>query len=207
MPKKITTTRTVQLPATLEEAEAIQYARDMLAGFAKGNPWSQDSALSPEGSRVFIREFGRTLLGNVVGRYAIIQAAKAGDPDCIKIMQAVLIEMKSRQIELPLEVKEYDLWCTVHGEPRPHRVSQQRNYVLRDICLFITIAAVVDHFALPPTGRSARKRSACSIVAEALDAVNSVRAYKTLERIWLKYRHAQPPIGWTWTLEETAEIT
>jgi hypothetical protein len=59
----------------------------------------------------------------------------------------------------------------------------------------LTVAALVKRFGLKATGNSARYRSACSIVAEALGEVRMQMTKKAVEAIWDRYQHVMP--GWT----------
>jgi hypothetical protein len=202
------------LPVTYTEAvegEALRFARDKIAEFKKSNPFSEHSALSGDASRMFFRHMLQIGLGNAVNRMQIVAAAKAGDPDAVDLLRSVLIEAKSRRTELSTELQEYDMWLTTHGA-HPRRRSEKRGYVMRDICIALTVAGIVDKFPeLPPTGRSPRHRSACAIVGEALieaDAakggskvVHMRRAYETIKTVWGRYKHVMPTVpGWasTW---------
>ena len=61
----------------------------------------------------------------------------------------------------------------------------------------MTVAAVIDRYGLDPTGRSPRRKSACAIVAEALDAAHMALDYETVKTIWRHYRRAMPTVaGW-----------
>ena len=196
------------LPATwqeAQEAEACRFAREKIAHFKEGNPFSEHSALSDDASRAFFRNVLKIGLSTAINRMQIVAAAKAGDPDSVDILRHVLIEAKSRRTELPTEIAEYDIWLTVHGEQRRRR-SIKRDYVMRDICIALVVAGVVDKFKIPPTGSSARHRSACAIVGEALleadvtkgcKTVHLRRSYETVKKVWGRYQHVMPTIaGW-----------
>jgi hypothetical protein len=179
---------TTSLPATHVEAAALEFARAELARFASGtNPWSQDPAMSVEASQAMMRHLMR-----------IIAMAKAGDEDAAEVLRNVLIECKSRRVELPTELAEYDLWQTHHGWPRRGPARKKKSYVLRDLCIAMTVAAVCDRFPMiRPTGRSARNRSGCQIVAEALAPTMS---YHAVKHIWQRYGAAMPTrAGWAST--------
>ena len=102
---------------------------------------------------------------------------------------------------MPLELREYDLWLTKHGERRRQRSGRKKkSYILRDLCIAMTVAAVIDRCGLDPTGRSPRRRSACSIVAEALAAAHMAVGYEAVKKIWERYRQAMPIVrGWAST--------
>jgi hypothetical protein len=67
------------------KAEALAFAREMIAGFARGsNPWSPDPPLSADASQAFFRHMVRTALQFTPTRMQIIAAAKAGDLDATR---------------------------------------------------------------------------------------------------------------------------
>lgn len=137
----------------------------------------------------------------------LIAAAKAGDPDMVDLLRSVIIEAKSKQIDMPLEIKEYDLWKDVFGEQRKRR-TEKRDYNSRNLHVAIIVAVLVDEFpTLLATGRSARRRSACSIVGEALfevevtkanKTVHLQRSYETVKKVWDRLGHVIMPDvrGW-----------
>jgi hypothetical protein len=192
-----------QLPATLVEAEALTFAREWIKNFASGtNPWSEDSPLTAEASRAMIQQLLRNAaLGHPINRMSVVAAAKAGDEDADAALRTLLLEHKSRREAMPPDIEEFDMWLTLHGGGLRKRPARKKtSNVLRDICVAMTVAAVTDRFGLKPTGRSARYRSACSIVAEALHDARMERGRKTVEKIWERYGRAMPIIpGWTST--------
>ena len=113
----------------------------------------------------------------------IIEAAKGGDADAIKILRALLLECKATRTDMPSDLIEYDMHVTAYGEPHRHRPGRKkRSYLLRDLCINMTVAAVVDRYRLDPTGRSPRHKSACAIVAEAVGM-----DYEAVRKIWQRY--------------------
>ena len=74
---------------------------------------------------------------------------------------------------------------------------------MRDLGIAMTVAAVVDRFGLNPTrntasrGRPSARRSACSVVAEALASVHIGMGEKAVEAIWTRLANAMPTVpGW-----------
>jgi hypothetical protein len=197
------------LPARYQDAvetEALTFAREQIARYAHGsNPWSDDPALSPKGSEALfdhMRQVAAQLTAQLasqsaLARMQIIAAAKDGDPDAIEVLRTVLIECKSRRVEMhemPTELIEYDMWLTAHGERRQRQRPgpKTKRYVLRDLCIAITVADVVGrygHHGIKATGRSHRRlRPACSIVAEAVQLeANLVMDYDAVKAIWVRY--------------------
>jgi hypothetical protein len=176
----------------------LAFAREELARFSSGSsPWSEASAMTAEGSQAMMRHLMQVAMRDTVNRMHVIAAAKAGDEGAIEVLASLLIELKSRRVEMPTELLEYDMWQTLH---RSHRrpARKKKNYVLRDLCIAMTVAAIVDRFpTIRPTGRSARNRSACQLVGEAL---NPSMNYSAVKAIWQRYGHVMPTIaGWAST--------
>lgn len=203
-------TAVANLPATYAsavEAEALMLAREMIAGFGRGNPWSNDPALSAEaGQAVFgeIKQLAKQITvqlasQSVSARMRVIDAAKAGDPDAIAVLEALLLECKSKRLEMaewPTELIAYDMWLTSppdgrrprqRGRPGPKKV----NYLSRDLHIAYVVWAVIDRFGrhgITATGRSARKLSACAIVAIALRQEAKLNIeYDEVKKIWGRY--------------------
>ena len=124
----------------------------MIAGFAQGgNPWSADPALSAKASEALVGDLAQTASQMTVqlasqsalARMQIVAAAKAGDPDAIAVLRTLLLECKSKRIEMPTELLEFDMWLTAHGaHHHRHRPGPKKeNYLLRDLCIAMTVAA------------------------------------------------------------------
>jgi hypothetical protein len=175
------------------QAEALALARQKIAGFAHGtNQWSDHPAMSPDASHAVFRHILQLALQYTPLRMHIIEAAKGGDADAIKVLRALLLECKATRTDMPTDLIEYDMHVTAYGEPhrqrrgrKKHRQQpgrKKRSYLLRDLCINMTVAAVVDRCRLDPTGRSPRRKSACAIVAEAVGM-----DYEAVRKIWQRY--------------------
>jgi hypothetical protein len=188
------------LPATFEEASALSFARDdILSLHQKGG--EVGSPFEEAESRAFMAKVYRAHLMTAEGRMLIIAAARVGDEFSRDVLRSLIREEKSggRYEQMPLEVRAYDMEL---GDDRPPGVPapDPRNEFIRNVCIASTVAAVVDRFGLKPTGSSARRRSACSIVAEALEVVHMQRSAKTVESIWKRYRGGVPTVrGWSFS--------
>ena len=80
-------------------------------------------------------------------RMHIIEAAKAGDPDAIEVLRALLLECKAKRVDMPSDLIGYDMHVTAHGERRHQRPGpKKKSYILRDICIAMTVAALVDRY-------------------------------------------------------------
>ena len=142
----------ITLPATYQEAEAEAFAREKFACFKQeGSPWGGHSPLAPEATRVWFRQMLQIGLHGAANRMRIVAGAKAGDADYVALLKGVLLEAKSarRMDQLPTEIIDYDMWITAHGEQRMRR-SEKRDYVIRDICVSLVVAALDDKFGIRP---------------------------------------------------------
>jgi hypothetical protein len=182
------------------EAEALAFAREMIAGFARGdNPWSADPAMSANASTALFHHIVQLALQFTQTRMDIIAAAKAGDADAIEVLRALLLESKAIRADMPSDLIEYDMHITRHGERRSSRPGpKKKSYLLRDLCITQTVAAVIDRYRLDPTGRSPRRKSACAIVVEALRLEAGLNMdYDAVRKIWERYGHTMPTVaGW-----------
>jgi hypothetical protein len=172
------------------EAEALAYARRLIARFhADGTPWGPMSPLEVPGNRAFIRHVIRPgLFVSAVTRMILVGAARAGDEDAILVLRDYILEAKSRRQELPAEIHAYDMELTLHGgsSRRPPPGPKRKNKFYRNIIICMVTSAVAGRFGLAPTGRQdRRRRSAASIVAEALVSEAQISiGEKGVERLW-----------------------
>jgi hypothetical protein len=194
------------LPATLEEAEALAYARHQIARWRDaGNPWSEDSILTPEASRAAVRNIYRNIaMAHCDGAMDIIKLAHARDPDADEVLLQLIREYLSRGEQLPTELAFYNMEVTQRGEGwrfRKRRGQKWHHSMLRNIGIAMLVAAICDRFAgFSPTGSSPHRKSACEIVAEALDEAEFVgaRGRKAVEEVWRNYKGVAPTVaGWT----------
>jgi hypothetical protein len=189
------------LPATLIEAEALEFARREIARYRDGtNPWSDDSPLTAEAGRAALRHIMRQAsLENPVHRMILAAWGRAGDPDADAVLRTLLIEYQSRGERPPTELANYNMEVLQGGFHQPP-ARKKKNNLIRNICIATTVAAVIDRYGLRPTGRSPHCRSACSIVAEALGEAQMQLGNKAVEKIWEAYGRAMPTVpGWAST--------
>lgn len=192
------------LPTTAVEAKALTFAREWVVRFQEvGNPWSEHSPFAAEGGRAVVRHLmRRAALLHPINRLQIIAMARAGDVDADDVLRTLMIEMQSRGEPLSAELAAYNvdlLHGGLHQPPGPKR----KDKTLRDLCIAMTVAAVVDRFDLTPTrntasrGKSSARRSACAIVADALGSVHINMGEKAVEAIWTRLANAMPTVpGW-----------
>jgi hypothetical protein len=186
------------VPAT-EPSEALQYARRWIAYFRdSGTPWSESSALTTDASRAVLRH----LLQNAANlhpahRLDIIATARAGNPDADAVVRMLILDANNNNQPLPVELFAYQMEIVNSGRHKQRPARKRKNNMLRNIIITLTVGAVCETFGLQPTGRSARHRSACSIVAEALRRAHIAMSEEAIVSVWKDYRGVVPTVpGW-----------
>ena len=186
--------------ASAVEIEALAFARRLIASMAVGGtPWSPASPFSAEASAAFMRSWLRAgAMLSAVNRMHLVALARTGEPESARVLRELILEAKSRRQELPTEVEAYAMELVSGIAEQQAPGPKGKNKFLRNMLIALCVGAVVDRFRLPATGRSARWRSACSIVAEALGEVGINMSPKRVERVWEDYWAAAPTQpGWT----------
>jgi len=182
-----------KLLATREQVEALAFARDLIARFHRSGDIG--SPFEAAESRAFIRNWLRIGMLTTRTRMELIEFALAGFDDAQTILADVILDARSKGERLPPEIESYEM-KVIAGELRrpPHQGGpDKRNEFTRNVLIAMVVAAVAERFKLKPTGSSARRRSACSIVAEALSAINMRLGSKAVESIWKVHGPKIPP--------------
>ena len=116
--------------------------------------------------------------------------ARLGVSDAAAVLDRIILECQSQHVALPSELAAWDMELKTFGMPAPAAGPKKSARMLRDICITMTTMAVIDRFGLPRTKRSPTRRSACEIVALALESVGIFMGYKAVEKIVERYRGA-----------------
>ena len=190
----------INLPVPQIEAAALTFARAEIAHWhASGaTPWSTAPGLSAEAGRAFAREQMRMAARtSTYTRMLVIAFARSGDADAKAVLRDLILETRVRHERLPLDLENYALEI-VHGAMGHQPTGPKtKDKMLRNILICATVAGIVDRFDLKATGRSPHRRSACSIVAEALTEAGRGMGAKAVEDIWKAYGNAMPTApGW-----------
>jgi hypothetical protein len=187
-----------KLPATVEEADALLFARDLITRLSGAG--SAGSPFEAAESRYMLRKCLGAALQTANGRMWLIEQARNGEEESRIVLRDAILEMKSRHVELPTELEFYNMQV-VRGDITPPlrwQGPKKKNELTRNVCIAIVVAGVVGRFGLKPTGSSARRRSACSIVGEALEAVGMRLGYEAIKTIWNEYRRFMPTAPAFW---------
>src|SRR5262245_61562719 len=188
-----------KLLATRDSIEALAYARRMIERVHRADE-NGGSFFDPPRSREFVRNFLRLMLSTVDGRLTLLDLARVGEEDAQTILRTTILELESRREPLPAEFEGYKMELIGGRVPplMPGDGPDKRDRLPRDIAITVTVAAVCDRFGLKPTGRSVRKRSGSSIVAEALGVIDRRMEPKAIEAIARRYWRSMPTVpGWT----------
>jgi hypothetical protein len=197
-----------KLPVAMVEAEALAFARGYIAQLAGPGPWGNSSPFGAEESRAMTRHLMRVWCDcSANSRRQLIAIALAGEEDARAVLHTLMIEMKSQHKDLPIELENYNMEVLADGLRPPPRGPKRKDRFTRNLCIAMTVAAVVDKFGLHPTrnpasrGRPAARRSACSIVAEALEVVHMRLGERAVETVWARLANAMPTVpGWAASL-------
>jgi hypothetical protein len=128
----------------------------------------------------------------------LVEMAVAGEEDADAILREAILECQSWHRPMPDELIEYNRKLVAGMVPPPGWSGpKKKNELMRNISICVVVAAVCDRFGIKPTGRSARRRSGCATVAEALEVIGQRRGAKAVEAIWRTYGRAMPTArGW-----------
>jgi hypothetical protein len=185
-----------KLAATIESVDALAYARELIRRLAAAGDGG--SLFEPMASRTFVRNFMHSgALFSTKTRMSIIHLARAGDDDADAVIRDLILEIRGRGESLPFDLDNYAMEL-VHGDMRPRWSGpKKKNEFLRNIFIALMVAAICDRFGLTPTGRSARRRSGCAVVGQALEVIGRRMSAKAVEAIWRTYGRSMPTArGW-----------
>jgi hypothetical protein len=181
-----------QLPAVINDAP-LQFALEQLKRYLSApNPWSPMSMMSDDAGQAFTRNIYQLMLEWPQGRMALTKAALNGDASAYEVLRTVLLECDSRRVEPPPELITYRMQL-INEERTLHPGVKKEKRIMRDVCIMATVADTARAFPhLSLTGRSARHRSICETVAQALSILERPISRKGVERIWENLRGAWP---------------
>ncbi len=132
-------------------------------------------------------------------RLQVIELARSGVDEASDALHQVVVEARSRHVELPLEIEGYE--HEVRGSPLRSLAEKSGpksiDHMMRDLVWSLVVAGVCDRYGLSPLQRSVRTISGCGVVAEAAFGVNDGRSYAAVARAWKRFGRAMPTLpGW-----------
>ena len=179
----------MQLPATLNEAEARAFARNWLAGTDRPSPLGA-SILNPTFGVLWLRQaLKRIALVHPLNMMWVIDQARAGWDPADEALRELITEFLDRGEQMPTYLAAYNMEL-MRGHPRRTRGPRREAYVFQDIIFAGLVAELVERFGLKPTRNSASARvSACDVVADTINEAKIGRAvnYKAIEVLWFRW--------------------
>jgi hypothetical protein len=165
-----------KLPATIDEAQALTYARGRIASFRDGKHelypgmgeyYWLDKA---DGRQLFIQMLKVGALKDSMFMMHVCNAARGGSDLADEALRELIIEFENNRKDKPTALAEYTMEIARAGiKPSRRRGPKRSNYYLRDIAVGGVVLQVQLKFGLDPYRNEASPRqSACSIVARAM---------------------------------------
>ena len=154
-----------------------------------------------------VRDILQLGIADVRARIRLLHAARAGDRDCLAVINDLMLELQSRKIDLPCELQAWDMELREFGLPAQWSGPKKADRILLDLCIMLITCAVVVQFGLPRYKNEATTGKAASeITAMALEQVGILFVaarkrtahYKAVEAILTRYKGAWPTVpGWS----------
>src|SRR5262245_55043778 len=176
------------LPATLLEAEAVDFARKCIVFARSGKlklfgvepgAWFEKGE-SQRACRLMIREF---ILHDVINLMDAVALARAGFELWEDCLRELILDFENRGEKMPTYLAAFDMelkYGIRHKAGRP-----RADHMTRDLIIGIIIGMVVEHFGLrPKRNRASRRISACSIVASALGREGMAMSEANVNQLW-----------------------
>ena len=181
----------ITLPATLLEAEALDFARRDIAFVRAGKlkwfglepgAWFEKGE-SQRACRILILDW---MLRDVMNLMDAVEFARAGYPmweDCLRYL---ILEYKNRGETMPTYLAAFDMELTrgIHYSGKAGR--GRADNMSRDTIIGIIVGRVVERFGLRAKRNhiSRRRVSACSIVAVALGHEGMAMSEENVNKMW-----------------------
>src|SRR5262245_48744540 len=163
---------TANLPATLVEAEAVDFARRCIVFARSGKlklfglepgAWFEKGE-SRRACRLMLRAF---ILRDAKNLMDAVELARMGYEFWEECLRELILEYKNSREEMPLYLAAFDMELT---RGIRHKAGRRRDDdMARDLIIGQIVGMVAERFSLRPTRNyTSRRVSACSIVAAAL---------------------------------------
>jgi hypothetical protein len=189
-----------QLPATLAEAEALDFARQWVATCSEGDFIGLGlPPLHPDAGRALTRRMLRHGMQDATTMLAILDLAYAGWQDARDALSDTIFDFANRGEPLPGSLVEYN--TRVHKNrlppisPRLRHAKKSAN-ILQDMFIVTLIMELIIVFKLRPTRNQVYKAgpSACSVIAQALaEAAVHRGGEKAMMAVWNRYKASVLP--------------
>jgi hypothetical protein len=194
MSKKRSKPTTSLLPATLEEAQALMFARDWLAAIRAadflqlGDPFTDDALHA-----LVRRTFKNLAEWHPRNAARVLRLALHGAEDAHAALADLIAERTERDEPLGPTLATYANILANDGRPKPRRPEgRQRGNFLANFVIVVLLIDMKRRLGLPLRTMSLRRPSLCSIVAQVLAELGLSRGGE--EAIWKIWAAYGPPV-------------
>jgi hypothetical protein len=150
------------------EADALAYAKKLVAWYRDKQWFSSDSVLSQEAAHAFAIEYlKQRARGHHDAMMHIAKQARAGSEDARKALLDLANEYLHENAEMPPSLASFQMECNKGLIPK-RRGRDLVSNSMRNIAIAMMVSELCAKFGLQPTGRSARRHSGCHFIAVAL---------------------------------------
>lgn len=178
------------LPATIREAEAVDYARQCIAFARSGQlklwgvvpgAWFEKSE-NQRACRLMIREL---MLRDVTILMDAVAFARAGYEWWEDCLRELILEFQNRGAPMPTYLAAFAMELT-RGVRYLRKAGRHRgDDIVRDMIITSVVGIVAERFNLRPTRNAASRRvSACSVVAVALEREGMATSEWNVIQLW-----------------------
>lgn len=175
-----------KLPANIEDAKALIYAREIMRGQVDGYDWFDSS----DNNRFFRDQI--KLLANLQPTFLIqtVEDARNGWTVAHEALREMILEHQNSRQPMPTYLEAYAMYLVENGVPKKLPGQRKEANILRDIAITCSVLMVSERFNMRPTRNPTTKKraSGCSIVAEASGLTES-----DVISIWGRYGWALKP--------------
>jgi len=190
MPKHATKRLPMNLPVTLEEAQAREFTRVFLARMCEPGFFdSGHDAFDPAGAHEWVRRLIRLELESHPLRAArIVEYAVLGSIQADQVLRELIAEKTERNEPLGAVLGAYNIRLMNPPDVRHRRGKSQVDNLVADIVIATLVLQLKERFSLNPTRFKAWHASGCSIVAEVLAEMGLHRGdEKAIQEVWRRY--------------------
>lgn len=165
------------IPVTIEEAEALEYARELLGRMRSENIsvlGIEFAMFDPEAGRDFAREIAKRVAQHHPSNMTdIVEAALAGWRLGEEVVIEMIQELQDRRESLPASLAHYNsVILNERRKPKRQPAQRKESNFIRDIGIMILVLLIAERFQMRPTRNPSLSKkgspSACSVVASAI---------------------------------------
>lgn len=178
------------LPATVLEAEAVDYARQRIAYVRDGKLklfgiWPGAWFEKGESQRACRWRFCHWAMHDVTNLMDAVAFARAGYELWEDCLRDLILEYKHRGVTMPTYLAAFDMELTREISFARRAGRRRADDMMRDLIIGMIVGMVIERFNLRPRRNPASRHvSACSIVAAALGLEGMSMSESNVEQLW-----------------------